>query len=169
MDKSCAKKNHFLVVNPKNLVFHKNLDVFFLRFPNTHVGNILLIYDTPYKFIFNDLCSVIFLESFEDLCNNGEIYLLFIVFHYLVSFHSFGFNVQIYVRHYPFGTIGNISHNDPYYNMLFECCNDSCEPTYYIKTKLKKGYNIFIIILIITNFNWFLIHVWIKIICLNCN
>jgi len=97
----CLKNNHFLIVNPKNLVFHKNLDVFFLRFPNTHAKNTLLIYDTPYKSIFNDLCSVVFLELFESSCNNGEIHLLFIVFNYLVSFHSFRFNV----RHNPFGTV----------------------------------------------------------------
>ncbi len=147
------KKNHFLVINPKNLVFHKNLDVFFLRFPNTHARNTLLIYDAPYKSIFNDLCSVVFLELFEGSSNNGEIHLLFIVFHYLVSLHSFGFNVQIYVRHNHLGTIGSISRNDRYYNMLFEYCNDSCELTYCTKAKLKKGYNIFIIFLTITKFN----------------
>jgi len=60
-----------------------------------------------------------------------------------------------------------MSHNNHYYNMLFEDYNDSCEPTYYIK-KIEKN-DIFTIVLIITNFNWFLIHVSIKIICLNCN
>jgi hypothetical protein len=109
-----------------------------LKFPNTHAGNILLVYDPPYRSIFNDLCSIIFLESFEGSCNYGKIYLLFIVFHYFVSLHSFKFNVQIYVRHNHFGTIRGISCSDPYYNMLFEYCNDSCEPTYCTKTKLKK-------------------------------
>ncbi len=49
--------------------------------------------------------------------------------------------------------IGSISRNDCYYNMLFEYCNDSCEPTYCTKAKLKKGHNIFIIFLTITKFN----------------
>jgi hypothetical protein len=36
------------------------------------------------------------------------------------------------------GTIRSISRSDPHYNILFEDCNDSCEPTYYIKENLKK-------------------------------
>jgi hypothetical protein len=81
----------------------------------------LLIDDTPYKSIFNDSCSAIFLELFEGAHNNGD-YLLSIVFPYLVSFHLFGFKIQTYVKQNPFGTIRSISRSDFYYNMLFEYC-----------------------------------------------
>jgi hypothetical protein len=95
----------------------------------------LLVDDTPYEF--NDSCSAIFLELFEGLHNDGD-YILSNVLPYLVSLHSSRFNVQTYVRHNPFGTIKIINHSDCNYNMLFEDYNDSCEPTYYIKAKLKK-------------------------------
>jgi hypothetical protein len=133
----CKKNDHFLATNLEKHVFHKSLNVFFLRFLNTHVGNTLLIDDRPYKSIFNDSCRAIFFESFESSHNNGD-YLLSIVVSYLVSLHSFRFSVQTYVRHNPFGTIRSISRNDPYYNILFEDCSDSCEPTYCIKCVLKK-------------------------------
>jgi hypothetical protein len=75
---------------------------------STHVGNTLLVDDIPYKSIFNDSCGAIFLELFEGAGSDGD-YLLSIVLPYLVSFHFFGFSVQIYLKHNPFGTIKNIS------------------------------------------------------------
>ncbi len=67
----------------------------------------------PYKSIFNDSCSAIFLELFEGSCNDGN-YLFFIILPYLVSIHLFGFSVQTYVKHDPFETIRGISHDNPY-------------------------------------------------------
>jgi hypothetical protein len=49
------------------------------------------------------------------------------------------------VKHNPFGTISSKSRNNFYYNMLFKYYNDSCDPIYCTKSKLKKSYNIFII------------------------
>jgi hypothetical protein len=95
----------------------------------------LLVDDIPYKSIFNDLCSVIFLESFEGAGSDGD-YLLSIVFPYFVSFHFSGFSFQTYLKHNPFGTIQSISQSDPYYKMLFEDCSDSCDAMYYTKEKL---------------------------------
>ncbi len=46
-------------------------------------------------------------------------------------------NVQIYVKHNPFGTNRIISQSDPYYNMLFEDYSDSCDAMYYTKEKKK--------------------------------
>jgi hypothetical protein len=89
---SCKKNDLFLLVHLEKSFLHKNFDVFFLKFPDTHVGNTLLIDDTPYKFIFNDSCSVIFLELFECEHSDGD-YLLSTVLPYLVLFHSSGFNV----------------------------------------------------------------------------
>jgi hypothetical protein len=82
------------------------------------------------------LCNVIFLESFEGSCCNGD-YLFSIVLPYLVSLHLSGFNVQTYVRHNPFGIIRNISCNDLYYNMLFEDCTKNWEPKYCTKAKFR--------------------------------
>jgi hypothetical protein len=106
--KSCQKNDHFLLGQLEKLIFHKNLDVFFLKFFNTHARNIFFVDDTPYKFIFNDSCSVIFLESFESTDSNGD-YLLSTVLPYLVLLHSSKFNVQTYMKPNPFGTIRSIS------------------------------------------------------------
>jgi hypothetical protein len=90
----------------------------------------------PYKSIFNDSYSAIFLRSF-----GGSLYDIFheffiIVFLYLVFLGSFGSNVQTYVRCNSFGSISSISSsvrcNDFHYKLLFESCNDKCEATYYI-------------------------------------
>ncbi len=118
----CQKNDHFLLGHLKKLIFW--------NFLTPMLG-------TPYQFIFNDSCSPIFLELFKGANSNGD-YLLSIVFPYLVLFHSSRFNVHIYFKHNPFGTIRSISRSDPYYNMLFEYCNDSYDPIYYIKAKLKK-------------------------------
>jgi hypothetical protein len=68
----CQKNDHFLPNHLEKPIFHKKLNVFFLKFPDTHVGNILFIDDTPYKCIFNDLCSAIFLELFEGAHRDGD-------------------------------------------------------------------------------------------------
>jgi hypothetical protein len=109
----------------------------------------LLVDDTPYKSIFNDSCSGIFLESFEGASSDGD-YLFSIILPYLVSFHFSRFSVQIYVKHNPFGTIKSINQTNPYYKMLFEYYSDSCDAMYYIKAKLKRKRNIFTIILSIS-------------------
>jgi hypothetical protein len=75
------------------------------------------------------ICVVLyFLESFRSSHSDGN-YSLSIVFPYLVSLHSFRCSVQTYIKHNPFGTIRSISCSNPHYNILFEDCNDSCEPT----------------------------------------
>jgi hypothetical protein len=98
---SCQKNDHFLAIYLEKPIFHENLDVFFLRFSDMHARNTLLIDDMPYKYIFNDSYYVIFLELFEGSRSDGD-YLFSIVLRYLVSLHSFGFNIQTYVRHNPF-------------------------------------------------------------------
>jgi hypothetical protein len=45
------QKNHFLMANLENHVFHQNLDVFFSKFFDTHVGNTFLVDDMLYKFM----------------------------------------------------------------------------------------------------------------------
>jgi hypothetical protein len=77
------------------------------------------------------------LELFKGVGSDGD-YLLSTVPPYLVSLHLFGFSVQIYMKHNPFGTIRSISWSDLYYNMLFEDYSDSCDAMYCSKEKLKK-------------------------------
>jgi len=48
----------------------------------------------------------------------------------------FGFTVQTYLKHNPFGTIKSIIQSDPYYKMLFENYSDSYDAMYYTKAKL---------------------------------
>jgi len=132
----CRKNDHFLITNLEKLVFHKNLNVFFLRFPNIHVGNISLINGMPYKSIFNDSSSVLFFGIIWKFTLQWKLFALYCSS--LVSLHSFGFSVQTHIRHNPFGTIRSISYNDHHYNILFEDCNDNYEPTCCIKEKLTK-------------------------------
>jgi hypothetical protein len=60
----------------------------FWNFP-THVGNTLLVDDTPYKSIFNDMWSAMFLELFQGPGSTG-ITSSPSILPYLVSFHFLG-------------------------------------------------------------------------------
>jgi len=91
------------------------------------------------------------LELFKGASSDGD-YLFSIVLPYLVSFPSFGFSVQIYMKHNPFGIIRSISWSDPYYNMLFEDYSDSCDAMYYTKEKLKKNV-IYLLLFLAQHFN----------------
>jgi hypothetical protein len=62
-----------------------------------HARKNLFVDDMPYKSIFNDSRSAIFLESFDEFPTNGN-YLLSIMFLYLVLLASFQPNVQSYVN-----------------------------------------------------------------------
>ncbi len=62
------------------IIYHKNLSDFPPRYPNTHLGNALLVDDTPYKTCQNPPCNVIFVESYEDVKEEYN-YLLWIFFH----------------------------------------------------------------------------------------
>jgi len=53
-------------------------------------------YDTPYKSLFNELFSVIFLESFDNV-REDDHYLLETIFLYLNFFHLFGYGVSTFV------------------------------------------------------------------------
>lgn len=49
------------------IIYHKNLSNFFPWYPNSHLGNALLVSDTPYKTCQNPPYNVIFVESYEDV------------------------------------------------------------------------------------------------------
>jgi hypothetical protein len=54
---------HFLLDKPNKPIFDKNFDGFIFTFLYTHIGNMLLVDDTPYKNMFNNSYNAIFLES----------------------------------------------------------------------------------------------------------
>jgi hypothetical protein len=85
---------------------------------------ILFVDHVPYKSIYNDSYSAIFLQSFGGSHYDISHELFVIVFPYLVLLGSSRFNVQTYVRCNPFGNITNISCNHLHYKMLFKSCND---------------------------------------------
>ncbi len=95
---------HFLPIKLDKPIFHKNLDVFFFTFIYIHIGNMLLVDDTPYKNMFNGLYNAIFLESFNDL-HGEDRYLLGFVLPYLENLHSFEYDVPTFVEHNPFSKI----------------------------------------------------------------
>ncbi len=62
-------KNQFFI---RTLTFKK-------RFPYIHVGNTLLVDDTTYKIMFNDMCSVMFLEYFDGHGGDDHYLLRFVI------------------------------------------------------------------------------------------
>jgi hypothetical protein len=63
----CRRNLHSLLDKSNKLIFHKNLDIFVFTFPYIHIGDTLFIDDTPYKSMFNNTYSTIFLESFDGI------------------------------------------------------------------------------------------------------
>ncbi len=99
------------------------------------VGNTLLVYDTPYKSIFNGPYNVIFVETFDSSIGDNNYYLLGAILRYLEALQSSKVNVPTFVENNPFGSI--ISLNDPKYKMLFEDCDDNCDASYCTKARMK--------------------------------
>ncbi len=58
----------------------------------THIGNKLLVDDTPYKSMFDEQYNAIILESFDGFCGEDH-YFLGNVFPYLEFLHFFQNNV----------------------------------------------------------------------------
>jgi len=100
--KSCQKNGHFLLSHPQKPIFHKNFDVFFSKFPNTHVGKTLFVDD---KSIFNDSCSAIFWNHLRVRIVMGII--CFPPF--FLTWSHFTCLGLTYVKHNPFETIRSIS------------------------------------------------------------
>jgi hypothetical protein len=71
------QNSHFLLDKHIKPIFHKNFDVFFSTFLYIHVGNMLLVDDTPYKNMFNIPYNAIFLESFMTM---GRINIFWVQF-----------------------------------------------------------------------------------------
>ncbi len=89
------KNVHSLFINPNKPNFHKNINVFFSKYHDTHVGNTLLVDDIPYKNMFNEPFSAISLQSFHN-SNKDDNYLLWVIFLYLKPFHHSKFGQSLW-------------------------------------------------------------------------
>jgi len=87
---------HFLQNKHDKPNFHKNINIFFLKYPYSHVGNKLLVNDMPCKIMFNRSYRAIFLNFFYDLRGHNH-YLSGIVFPYLEIIHSSTYGVSTFV------------------------------------------------------------------------
>ncbi len=59
---NCYCVNH---LTHDKLIYHKNIFDFFPRYLDTHLGNTLLVDDTPYRNCLNPPSNAIFVESYE--------------------------------------------------------------------------------------------------------
>jgi hypothetical protein len=102
---------HFLPNKHEKPIFHKNLDVFFIMFRYIHASNTLLVDDTQYKNMFNDLYNAMFLEYFDSR-GGDDHYLLRFILLYLENLHSSRYDIPTFVKDNPFGRIRCINQND---------------------------------------------------------
>ncbi len=98
-------------------IYHKNRSNFFPRYPNTHLGNTLLVNNTPYRTCLNPPFFVIFVESYE-YAPKMDNYLMKILLLYFEFFHNSRLNVPTFVEFYLFGTI---KENDGRFWMFEKC------------------------------------------------
>jgi len=124
-------KYSFLASKAWKACFPQNLDAFFAKYPSTHLGNTLLVDDTPYESMFNESFNVIFVKMFDTCSKDPNDYLVSIVLPYLECLHNFGMSVSTFVKHNPFGSIRRITHghHGPY-KMLYQNCSHSCSSSY---------------------------------------
>ncbi len=84
-----------MFINPDKSIFHKNINYYFFKYHETHVGNTLLVDDTPYKNTFNEPFKALFLESFHN-SNKDDNYLLWVFFFNLKPFHHSEFGQSLW-------------------------------------------------------------------------
>jgi len=133
---------HFLSDKLDKLIFHKNLDIFFSMFPYIHVGNTLLLDNTPYKSMFNCSYHAIFLELFNSFHGDNQ-YLLGFILPYLENLHLSRYGVLIFLEDNPFGRIKCINPNNPrLFKMLFMKCSPTCQPIFCNSVKLKLKWKV---------------------------
>lgn len=93
-----------LSINLDKPIFHKNINVFFSKYHDTHVGNTLLVDDTPYKNMFTETFNAIFLQSFHNFKRMT-----------IICYGLFSFIENLFIvpnLNNPFGSIKSIIHND---------------------------------------------------------
>jgi hypothetical protein len=89
----------------------KKLFDFFPKYPSTHLGNTLLVDDTPHKTCLNPPFNVIYVKSYEDMPKE-ENYFMKTLLMYLKFFHYSRLNVPTFVQLYPLGTIKSLKEDD---------------------------------------------------------
>ncbi len=83
------------------LIYHKNLSNFFLRYFNIHLGNTLLVDNTPYRTYLSLPFNAMFVESYG-YAPKEDNYLMTTLLPYLEFLHYFGLSVPTFVELYPF-------------------------------------------------------------------
>ncbi len=116
------KRNYKCVDYPTHdkTIYHKNLSYFFPKYLSTHLGNTLLLNDTPYKTYLNPPFNAIFVEFYEDLPKEDN-YLMKIFFPYLEFLHYSRLRILTFVELYPFSTIKSLKEDDVRFWTLMKC------------------------------------------------
>jgi len=98
---SCYYVNRF---THDKLIYHNNLSNFFPRYLNPHLGNTLLVDNTPYKTCLNSPSNAVFVESYE-YTPKKDNYLMKTLFLYLKFLHYSRLIVPTFMELYPFGPL----------------------------------------------------------------
>jgi len=89
----------------------KTFLIFSPRYPNTHLGNTLLVDNTLYKTYLNLPFNAIFIKSYEDMPKEDN-YLMKTLLPYLEFFHYSRLSVPTFVELYHFGDIKSFKEDD---------------------------------------------------------
>jgi hypothetical protein len=100
--------------------YHENLSYFFPRYPNTHLGNMLLVDNMPYKTCLNLPFNAIFVESYEYVPKEDN-YLIKTIFMCLEFLHNSRLIVPTFVELYPFNAIRSLEEDDVKFEMFKKC------------------------------------------------
>ncbi len=113
------------------LIYHKNLSDFLPRYPNTHLGNTLLVDETHYRTCLNPLFNAIFVDSYEYMPKEDN-YLMTTLLSYLKFLYNSRLNVPTFVEFYTFSTINDIKEDNVRFRTLFEKCTMACSANFCI-------------------------------------
>jgi hypothetical protein len=126
------KVGHYLVnrLPHDKLIYHTNLFYFFPWYPNIHLGNTLLVNNTPYRTYLNPSFNAIFVEFYE-YAPKEDSYLTKTFLPYLKFIHNSGLNAPTFVELYPFNAIRSIKEDDVRFRTLFEKCTMAYSTSFY--------------------------------------
>ncbi len=125
------------------LIYHNNISNFFPRYLDTHLGNTLLVNDTPYRTYMNPPSNAIFVESYEYMPKEDN-YVMKTLLPYLKIPSLLWLIVPTFVELYSFGAIRSIKDNDVRFQMLFQKCTMVYSTNFYknCSTSLVSNPNI---------------------------
>ncbi len=126
----CKRNAHILVGASKKPIFHNNLVDSFSKYLGIHLGNILILNDTPQPILhkppFN---ATIFLKTIDNFVDENN-YLLKIIFPSLEKMYKSQFSMSIFIKLKPFGEIRSMNIHNLLYKKLFDPCEEKCDPSY---------------------------------------